>query len=286
MRDLSGGAIIQRKRIDEFIRSTSELSVERAIESLNENGETFGVVSLAALSPTSLGRCYIKQVLADRRVTRVFQHLEEQPAHLAASAANDIFEDKLEIMVANWKQMALGGSNSADSFARLGPDHHAASVGLFFCSYFCSPNVFDEKLHKWDEQMNATVFDQIDGVQFLSNNRLIDPLFRINLLVISGSRNRASIDALNRELEVMSGKITGDSKPIFEITKLNLFTWDAETLDTDFTNVTRGVPASADSVLMQLPGFADANSGAYLQDEQVLSQLVKTISKWRQSGSR
>jgi len=275
-RDLSGGAKVQRERIDRFIGSTSEMNVELAIESLNDNGETFGVVSLAALSPSSLGRCYIKQVLADRRASKIFQHLTKLPSEKSSDFASGMFDAKLAMMTENFKQMARGDVDPNDSVAKLGPDHHAASVGLFFCSYFCTPRVLDEKLQKWDSQMNTPEISKIDGVQYLSLNRFIDPLFRINLLVISGSRNGAtSIETLSSELEKIAQKVIGaNHNPFFPISKLNMFKWDAETLDTDFTNVTRGVPASGNSILIQLPGFADSNSGAYLEDEQVFSGVL------------
>ncbi len=65
---------------------------------------------------------------------------------------------------------------------------------------------------------------------------------------------------------------------------MKMFKWSAETLDTDFTHRTRGIPSSDDSVLLELPGFADPNSSSriqYAEDANVVAQqLLNCIRTW------
>ncbi len=278
-RDLSGGARVQRERIDRFIDATGKLDVNQAVESLSEYNESYELVQFAGLSPSSLWICYIKQIAAERRVSKCLEYLQKLPEQEASNEASRIFDDKFTIFQNEWQRFSLelGGENT-------GPKHHAASVGLFLCSYFCSPHILDQKLNRWEDIMHSGSFDRIEGVDLLACNRFVDPLFRLNLLVISGWRNGASVEKLNQVLDVLTRKISGDSKPFLQVDTLRVFKWNAETLDTDFTHLTRGVPASGNSILLELPGFNDANTFPFLQDKEVFAHLEETIDKWRQNG--
>ena len=66
---------------------------------------------------------------------------------------------------------------------------------------------------------------------------------------------------------------------------VNVFKWNAETLDTDFTHVTRGIPASTNSILLELPGFSDPNSWHRVRDKQVFAALEQTFNTWRRNGA-
>ena len=161
------------------------------------------------------------------------------------------------------------------------PTHHAASIGLFLCSYFCSPQILDSNIKLWTEARNRSEIEKIEGVRHLDPTRFIDPLFQLNLLVIAGDRKGASTKSLDKELDILTRKITGDTKPFLVISKMKLFKWNAETLDTDFTHRTRGVSASGNSVLLELPGFADPNSSLNLQKRDVAEQLMNCVRAWR-----
>lgn len=282
-RDISGGAIVQRERIDRAIDTASGLNAESAIAALHEYSESYEVAQLASLTPSSFGICYFRQVLADRRVSKIFEAFLSLNSEDSSKQASQMFDSKLALLVSEWNKQANGQFAGVGNF---GPLHHATSVGAFFCSYFCSPAVLDEKLNRWDASVVSDAIDRIQGVEVMAINRFVDPLFRLNLLVISGVRNGASVEDLNKELDSITRKITGDSTPFLQVESINLFKWDAETLDTDFTHVTRGVPASGKSILLKLPGFPDPNSSLFLQDQQVFAALEKTIDTWRRGDGR
>lgn len=276
--DISGGAIEQRARIDRAIDSASALDIDEAVKSLSEYNEQYELAGLASMSPSSIGLLYINQLLADRRVSKIFGHFLTLPDDEACSQAEEIFGDKFATFHGMWKRFAKG----EDVYGDLGPCHHAASASLLLYAYFCPPKVLDEKIAFWDKTMMNKEFGEVENLWQLSVNRFIDPLFRLNLLVISGQRDGASLENLNKQLDRVTRKITGDD-PFLKVTHLRMFKWDAETMDTDFTHVTRGVPSAEDSVLCELPGFSDPNSGRRLQNPEVGSHLEDVIQVWRRS---
>lgn len=274
---ISGGASEQRARIDRAIDSAGALSIEDAISSLSEYNEQFELAGLASLSSSSPRRLFINQLLADRRISKIFGHLLSLPVAVASSQAEKIFDDKFATFRSEWKRFASGD----DVVGKLGPCHHAASAGLLLCAYFCPPELLDEKLALWDKAMADKEFEEIQGVWHLSPNRFIDPLFHLNLLVISGDRKGVPLEPLKEDLDRITREMVETS--FCRITNLRLFKWDAETMDTDFTHVTRGVPSSGNSVLCELPGFSNPNASLYLQKPERAAQLEDVIQVWRRS---
>ena len=279
--DIDGGLPIHRERIDRVISHTSSLDIEQAVASLASYNESYELAQLASLSPSSLQVHFFRQVLADRRACKIFEYLLSLPREDAARKAEKIFDQQFGKVLSNWQSMSVTRGIEVDN-----PAHHAALVGLFLCSYFCPPDVLDDKIDLWSTSMSEESFDRIDGVELAAGHRYIDRLFHLNLLVISGQRAGASTDKLNTELREFSKKLTGDPEPFLQVSDLKVFKWNAETTDTDFTHITRGVPASGNSVLLELPGFADPNSIFKLNDQQVYDHLVQTISNWRRSATK
>ena len=83
IRDLSGGAKIQRQRIDRAINTASAVSVDEAIASLSEYNESYELAGLATMTSSSLGYCFMNSMLADRRISKIFEHLSSLPANEA-----------------------------------------------------------------------------------------------------------------------------------------------------------------------------------------------------------
>ena len=67
---------------------------------------------------------------------------------------------------------------------------------------------------------------------------------------------------------------------------MRMFKYSAETLATDFTHRTRGVPASGNSVLLELPGFADPASRMRFQKVDVADQCLNCVRTWRNGWIR
>lgn len=134
----------------------------------------------------------------------------------------------------------------------------------------------DSKIKRWN-----TVLGQPEFERSSCRTRLIDPLFHLNLLVISGNKHGRSVSQLNKELGTLCKKIYGEEKPFLQVTQMRMFQHSAETLETDFTHRTRGVPASGNAVLLELPGFASPFSSLHLQNVEVADQFLNCIRTWR-----
>ena len=280
-RDLSGGAKIQRQRIDRVIASTESLSIDKAIAELANRNEAYDLIGLAAMSPSSRYPHYMSKIVADRRVSKIVEYLDSLSQSKAAQVSEEIFDSQFAKFLAEWKRLS-----SSRGRANTGPTHHAASVGLFLCSCYCSPQVLNKKISLWRKSLSDESFEQIDGVSLLVESRFIDRLFHLNLLVISGFKAGESIEELDKKLKKASAAITDDSRQFLQVTNLSLFRWNAETLTTDFTYVTRGVPASVNSILSEFPGFADPNSSRFLRDEDVFKHLLQIMEEWQISGRK
>ena len=276
IRDLSGGAKVQRQRIDRAIKTAGEFNVDEAILSLSQYNESYELAGLASMTSSSLGCCFMNSMLADRRISKIFAHLLTLPAKEADAKAQQIFDDQFAIFVKEWRNFA-----KKRGIPLTGPPHHAASAGLLLCSFFSSKGTLDSKIQRWNDTIRQPEFEQLVGVQVHAPTRFIDPLFHLNLLVISGHRQKRSISQLNRELESLCRKINEDKNSYPQVTLMRMFKWSAETLDTDFTHRTRGVPASGNAVLLELPGFANANSSLFLQIPEVAGELLNCVRTWR-----
>ena len=278
IRDVSGGATIQRARIDKVIDSTAVLGFQEAVDSLDNYCLAYELAFLAAKRPASTNSHAMSQVLSDRRTCKIFEHINKLSREQASVAAEQVFDAKFAAFVSEWNSFAETLRNE-----ETGPKHHAASVGLFLCSYFCSPETLDQKIETWSNFVNDKKFDAIPGVFALQGSRFIDPLFHLNLLVISGDRAGAWTVPLNASLQALTLKVTRASYPRLQVSELQLFKWNAETLDTDFTHITRGVPASEDYVLITLPGFADPDSKDFIRHKRVFDEAIQLIRAWQRN---
>ena len=276
IRDLSGGATIQRERIDRAIETAKVLNVDDAITSLSQYNESYELAVLAGQFPASKGSLHMSSMLADRRISKIFEHLLSLPQKEADAIAQKIFEDKLAILIGKWRNFIKNGG-----IPENGPPHHATSAGLFLCSFYCSMDSLDSKIQRWNESLKQPEFEKFDLPHVPAPRRLIDPLFHLNLLVISGHRHRKSVGQLNQELESLCRKITADPIAFLHVTQIKMFKWSAETLDTDFTHRTRGVPASGNDVFLELPGFTDVRSSMRLRNSEVAVQCLNCVRTWR-----
>ena len=276
IRDLSGGAKVQRQRIDRAIETAEALNVDEAIVSLSQYNESYELAGLAGQSPSSMYTLFMNTMLADRRISKIFEFLLSLPATEADVKAQQIFENHVATLHKEWQHFVTKPGRP-----QTGPPHHAASAGLLLCSFFCSNETLDSKIQRWNDTLRQPAFEKFDSPTLPFPRRLIDPLFHLNLLVISGHKHGKSVSLLNNELKSLCRKITGDAEPFLQVTQMKMFKWSAETLDTDFTHRTRGVPASGNSILLELSGFTNSKSCSYLRDSDVAEQCLNSVRTWR-----
>jgi hypothetical protein len=273
---LSGGATIQRQRIDRAIDTAKLMTVEEAIQSLNSYNESYELAHLSTLSPASLGICFMNSMRGDRRICKIFEHLLSLPSKEADKQAQSLFDNQFPLFLDEWRRFVRQGG-----LPKFGPHHHSLSAGLFFCSYFCTKDDLDSRIQKWNETLRQPEFEQSEGGKVLAPSRLIDPMFHLNLLAISGYRHQKSIAELNRDLETVCKKIEGEGKPFLQATQMSFYKSYAETTDTDFTHITRGAPASDTQLLLAIPGFSDPNASSRLQIPDRWDQCLAAVQAWR-----
>ncbi len=281
IRDISGGAKIQRQRIDRAIATAEVLNVDQAISSLSHYNESYELASFAQFSPASGGKCFTKAMFADRRISKVFEFLTSVSATEADTRSQQIFEEHFAMLLEKWREWVDSKQKKVETMPMTGAPHHAASAGLFLCSYFCSRDTLDRKINRWNEVLGSVEFNKIDGIQKYTPSRRIDPLFHLNLLVISGHRRQKSVRQLNSELKTLCQKIAPGDEPFLQVTQMRMFKWNAETLETDFTHITRGIPASVNSVFLELPGFADPDAYIDVGNSDVAKMCENCIRTWR-----
>jgi len=106
-------------------------------KSLGENSHLFNGIVGARLG--AMERININSVLADRRVSRMYQTLSSMDEELAAAMAATEFEREFQ----RFKAM----SNGFLPYFSI----HALEANLFLCSEFCSRETFVEKLDGWNQ---------------------------------------------------------------------------------------------------------------------------------------
>jgi hypothetical protein len=276
IRDLSNGAIVQRQRIDRSIELTKQLTIEETIANLSESNESYMLADFATVSSSAKGDIFINSMRGDRRVCKIFEHLLTLPQKEAALKAESIFDNQLPIFVEEWRKFAREGG-----LPNTGPHHHALSAGLFLCSYFSSTDALKSRIREWNEAVGVPEIARANGAKLFMPTRIINRLFLLNLLVISGERQRRSTASLNRDLNSICRKISGGGPPFLQVIQMRLYSHQAETTDTDFTYRTRGVPASGTKIVCEIPGF-DSNHAAlmFLNSDEEWSVFLATIEAW------
>ena len=282
--DLSGGVSVQRARIDWFIEDTASMELDELIESLDESEHLgyqltqFATISHGSFNPPvrMLG------VLADRRVAKIYEILSEQDEALASRTAASVFDEKLKTYADQLAKCRSGKTDCQHVLTRA--PEHAVSAALFLCARFCSRELFMDKLESWYATFPGAKRDLASMV----SGGLPDALLELNLLLYVMHRNGASVDDLNERLKDASRKpgtpsfpprIVQEYPPI-QLGLLPFSRSDAHTNATDFTHVTRGVPADKQAILAEVPGFDNWPSTPFFVDADEQARVLKIVRSW------
>ncbi len=277
----------QRQRIDRSIEQISDLSIQQAISSLSEYNETYELAQLSSLSPASFGLLYLNQIRGDRRVGMIWQYLAALPAEQAAGIAESMADRTIAEYHDHYLRL-IRDPQLRDRHTQT--RRHAASAALFFCSFFCAPQVLDEKLEEWDRLMSSDEFSLDFGLlgDYRSSLVRYDPLFGANLLVISGARQGRLIPELNGQLTRWDPHLDPGYESNFKVETGRLFKPGAKTVDTDFTVFTQGATFDPADVIMSFPAFLNPNCQTTLSNgydsPQHSESLYKLIRQWRDGG--
>nr|MDQ3332126.1 hypothetical protein [Planctomycetota bacterium] len=161
---LTAGVPTQRKRIDDFIDQVAEYAtLDDAVRALSEPvGTDFDIVFDVGLHTSELSpQMQFAQVLADRRVARIYEMLAAKPVADADRLAASIFDAKLS---AHTDGLSQGIADWRDGDGQVRPvpvrlNYHALSAAMFLCAAFCDAPSALEKLQAWQSVIGARVDD-------------------------------------------------------------------------------------------------------------------------------
>jgi len=158
-----------------FFKSTASRSFDELSRSLSESSEGFDRI----VNPSSFGASTqdfpLRGVLADRRVSKLYEGLGRMDSEAAEKTAADMFDSEFE----RYQQVWIASSIAADCQI-YGPQAH-----LFLCSEFCSPDVAIGKFDKWQRWFEKNVGK---GLQF-NHSAKLDALYSMNLQINLIRRN-------------------------------------------------------------------------------------------------
>ncbi len=255
-----GGDPYQRGRIDRVIASVGVMDLDQCAADLsqyNHNFEMAFVSGLPSLPIMPLSR--LKQTLADRRTSRLYEHLTALHESQRAGRADALVREKLTAL------RDYCGRAPEDSSAALdGVYPHAADVSLFLCAVFCDVDEFLSVTDEWVKDDDAEPdFGRPDELYLMS----------LYLMVLHDKRGE-SLDSLNTRLEEL-GMAMEMEMPVLKYH--DFYKWNAHTNNTDFTHRHLGVATDSASKLRTVAGFDfwPVSSVLETSQHQVARQAVR-----------
>lgn len=279
---LAGGVPDQRKRIEDAIESAARLKdLDEAESSLNVVGDELNLAfssaaNSAALDPPSK----LHQVLADRRVAKVYAYLEEMHPNDASQRASSLFDRNLRRHRSDLDRYVarLRGQDSTRDSIPVSGNSHALAASLFLCLIYCDQSVFLDNADRWEAEIgplyHAGRSEPALASLFLMGADDGPPqgLMLLNMYII----------LLDREKKMSVDEVSSAIKrrlPIFR--RVNFTAWDAHTGDLDFTHIHRRVPTDNKKIMDSFV-IAKAWGGTvpfddYNRQRQILAAVRKLL---------
>ncbi|GIX00125.1 MAG: hypothetical protein KatS3mg111_3457 [Pirellulaceae bacterium] len=279
-------ATVQQKRIENSIEEANTSSIEYLISTLHEPSVSSDIAVLGGLEPGGFGVSVIKMILTDRRVLKLFEHLNALDSNEACRIAADLFDEKHGL----YKQWLLSdaphvaGEDGISPVTKAQAARHSIWAALFLCSYFCPPEILDEKLQAFDSFESSPAMRQMRSNDTYRVENSLDRLFRLNLMVISGWRNGADMEAV-RDIERQAKRLFSLEELELPVQFFNVHKWSARTVEGDFTHLSKGVPVDTSTVMAKVPLIGDENASFFLTSQKVnqerFEELVNILRDWR-----
>jgi hypothetical protein len=256
---IDGGVPIQRGRIDAYINTINEETLEQSIKNLSLHEDLVqraGPVSYESLPfPRAMERC-----LANRRLAKVFEAFSKLPENERCGRSKEIFDRAISdftsacnLILDRWEN----GNPPTEVDALFGPRRSvdgylwALRGAELLCAQTCSAAIAVEN-HDRIEQFRRTVKDRAQGkpevlaVPYSEIEQILEPdLIKLSIARIVFERHFDS--------GVMDRIVPSDMVP----EKAGFYASDAHTNEQDFTHQRRGVPADADRILHTFPVYQD-----------------------------
>lgn len=148
-----GDAPIQRRRTDSFIAQVKEMDdFEKLAEGLNApvDSELDIVFAAGGFSIDLSPQTHFMRVVADRRVSRLYEILSAQMPTVASRKSRDLFDAKLGLYETAYFGLLDDWVDGDDKITPV-PIlliYHAVCGAFFLCSAFCNYNEIDECINQ------------------------------------------------------------------------------------------------------------------------------------------
>ncbi|MEW4527667.1 hypothetical protein [Maioricimonas sp. JC845] len=240
---------MQQDRIDQFIARVRSLSLAEVEENLPEPEL---LVSLAgeSLSGNEYPNRFVR-VLADRRVSRLYDEYTAMPASRARSRASALFErmlaqheSRVDKAVAAYRERG-----AVDYGTGFEDSNHALAAATFLVSQFASPEDVVVAAERWRSVARAG----IAAIEAAQKVKLPvpplpewaigpDDLFILNIGLATLRANQERDESQRSVEDVINLQARAR-------TEVALVRWDAETSPFDFTHTHMGAPVDDQDVL-------------------------------------
>lgn len=244
-----GGAPIQRRRIDLFVEQVARMRDFNALaEGISDPvaGDFDIVFAAGGLTQDVEMQTQFLRVVADRRVSRLYEVMSGMSRKDAREQALALFENKL-------KRYEQGVVKAMDTRVAGDPqpvpirlNYHALTSAYFLCSTFCEYAAIDDCLRKWNgcmDRIDTRIKADPQQLEIMRAELWTwgppEKLFLVNCYVHCLDRKGALKEI---ELEKIPGFFHSAEYHVLDFKVVPYLKWDALTGPFDFTHIHRGVP--------------------------------------------
>ncbi len=297
----------QIQRIEDFKQQTAVYdSFDKAAAGLSEPVRTDGhdlLLAVGLQSNDDIPQMQFAKILADRRVSRLFEYLKSMSPAVAANKSAKLGQEKYEFHTSEiqraiehrrkYEPLVITNENREEMKEKLkdrpkvlihfNENQHAACASLFLCAHYCEPTVTLRILDQWADLINASIaLTEGDPkmevlLRGIKQRDPPEPLFYVNLYVhILRTHERLSPDEISRA-------ISGKSLPPHEATPL--CAWDASTNPFDFTHNHQFTPVDTNNQQLEVTLFRTWGRHYWeVADQQILIQALRQLIESRNPG--
>lgn len=263
--DYSGGAHIQRDRIEKYVGRVAGADIDKLVKELNTYEPL--LVFAESRSQDPVPELTFEVCLANRRLAAIYAILRERNRRDSADACVNIFNDKLSIMKADWARVFFeweeqGGSKKVVPIIE---DYHSASAALFLVASFSDSQSLIDCVDRWTEsaeEIRRRVDSRGDLKPLENEARMrggLESLFTLNLYILHLTE-RFQVGPIDSILD-------GLTRRPMTYTVIPFIAWDGHTNASDFTHNHAMVPIDSNKVIRTFDVCRSWHSASVHSDE-------------------
>lgn len=275
--------------VDDLIRRLSAMDYATACREINNGGEDYNRAFRARQNFDNFadGQSYIRGVIADRRVARVYDYLSKMPAEEAAQKASELFDDKLNTHLQGWREVMAARGMGQQKYVPIEQNSHALRSAWFLVSCFGDGKTVLNKLDAWRAAMlpiqasMAVNPNLVSLIPYVQEEGVPDNHYVINIMLFTLRNENKLTPGIIREAERLGMPETED---------LQFVAWNAHTGPFDLASQLGGARADERQVLFKIASAKHWNyriqfglEHSLLMEEGITSFLRQKIEPVREA---